>query len=44
MDIDNSRILDFVWSSKITNSWKSKHVKITRSTVYDIICNNVRFK
>ena len=30
---ENSRILNFVKSPKITNSRKSKHAKITRSTV-----------
>ena len=33
MEIDNSRILNFAKSPKITNSRKSKHAKITRSTV-----------
>ena len=34
IEIDNSRILDVAKSPKITNSQKSKHAKITRSTVY----------
>ena len=31
---DNLRIRDFMKSPQITNSRKSKHSKITRSTVY----------
>ena len=34
IEIKNLKILDFVKSPQITNSRKSKHAKITRSTVY----------
>ena len=37
IEIDNSRISNFMKSPKITNSRKSKHAKITRSTVYIMI-------
>ena len=36
IEIDNSRILDVAKSPKITNSRKSKHAKITRSTLFNI--------
>ena len=32
----NSRILNFVKSHKIRNSWKFKHAKVTRFTVWHI--------
>ena len=35
--IDNSRILDFVESRKITNSRECRHAKITR---YALLCKN----
>ena len=38
IEIDNSRIQDFTLSPQITNSQKSKHAKITRSTVLAVIC------
>ena len=34
IEIEHLRILDFVKSPQITNSRKSKHAKMTRSTVY----------
>ena len=34
IEIEHLRILDFVKSPQITNSRKSKHAQITRSTVY----------
>ena len=35
MEIYNSRNSDFTKSTKIKNSGKSEHAKITRSTVYN---------
>ena len=44
IEVENSRILDFEKSPKITNLRKSKHAKITRSTVYQVSSTIVNSK